>query len=71
VIRFIFGYGIVSKTDKASVFGGLAHCSAGMQTIIAYEVFLLGRDVLRQLCDEIVHFEEQYIFFSGRHFLKG
>ena len=41
----------------------LTFCPAGKQTIIAYEVFVLGRDVLRQLGDKIVRFEELDVLF--------
>jgi hypothetical protein len=40
---------------------GLTLCPAGIQTIIAYEVFVLGRDVLGELHYEITRLEQYYV----------
>ena len=49
---------------KTPVFDGLTIRPAGLKAIISYQMFVLGRDVLRQFGDKIACFEEFYVFLK-------
>ena len=58
MFRDLLGNGCVTELFKAPVFDNLTLCSAGIQPIVTYEVFVFLRDMLRQLGDKIACFEE-------------
>ena len=47
MFRDVLGNGCVTELFKAPAFDNLTLCSAGIQAIIAYEMLMFGRDMLR------------------------
>ena len=58
---FLFRCDFIPKLCKATIFNGLPLCPAGIQTVVAYQMFVFRGNVLSELCDKIDCLENFYI----------
>ena len=84
-ISCLFGSCSVTIFCKAAVFNGLPLCPAGIQTVVAYQMFVFRGNVLSKFCDKIDCLENFYILtpiliilcsvndilFNIKYFLQG